>query len=296
MNQQARLASLDTSGVQVAIGPFLVRIRSELPGVRTYLETLYGEFPIADAEGGHFDIAILRTRGLRRWIRPQANLVVNGRRPFLPLPADLSGALFEWSLNWCVGNNAHHWVAIHAAVVERGGRAMVLSAVSGAGKSTLCAALALDGWRLLSDEFALLDPASGLLMPLPRPVSLKNASIEVIRARGPLAVFGAEGIDIEGARFVHMKPPSDSVRRAREAAVPSLIVFPRWVAGSQTSLEAIPKAQSLMRLTDQSFNYNFLGVRGYEAVAAMVGRVRCYALEYSSLDDALARLRAVADN
>ncbi len=131
---------------------------------------------------GHFDIAVVASSGLRRWLRPQANLVVNGVRPFLPLPADLSGALFEWSLNWCVGDHAHRWVAVHAAVVERNGRAIILSGVSGAGKSTLCAALVLAGWRLLSDEFALIDPHTGLLSPLPRPVSLKNASIGIIEA------------------------------------------------------------------------------------------------------------------
>jgi hypothetical protein len=43
-------------------------------------------------------------------------------------------------------------------VLERGGRALLLPAPSGSGKSTLCAGLAFNGWRLLSDELALLDP------------------------------------------------------------------------------------------------------------------------------------------
>jgi HprK-related kinase A len=290
------LSQLAATGIQVSVGPFLVHLRSELPTVRKYLHALYGDFPMSRAEGGHFDIAIVGSRGPRRWIRPQANLIVNGRRPFLPLPAELAGALFEWSLNWCVGNHAHRWVAIHAAVVERDGRAAILSAVSGSGKSTLCAALVLKGWRLLSDEFALLDPATGMLAPLPRPISLKNASIDVIRQRSDDAVFSPPAIDIEGARFVHMKPPHDSVRRAAEPASPATILFPRWIADRATALEPIPKAHALVRLTDQSFNYNFLGTAGFEAVAAMVGRSRCYTLEYSDLDDALARLDVVADN
>lgn len=260
-----------------------------------YLETLYADFPIEDAEGGHFDICMLASRGLRRWVRPQANLLVNGERPFLPLPGNLAGALFEWTLNWCVGNDAHRFVAMHAAVVERDGRALIVSGESGAGKSTLCAALVVDGWRLFSDEFALVDPETGMLSPLPRPVSLKNASIEIIKKRAPDAVFGPEGVDIEDARFVHMKPPSSSVRRASEPAMPSVVIFPRWRAGASTSLTRVRSAQVLLRLADQSFNYNYLGVRGFEAIAGLARRVEGYELEYSDLDDVLPRLAGLCD-
>jgi HprK-related kinase A len=293
-SQPSPLAPLATSGVQVSLGPFLVRVRSDLPGVREYLSRLYADFPVAAGEGGHFDIAVVSSRGFRRWIRPQANLVVNGERPFLPLPGNLAGAMFEWSLNWCVGNKAHRWVAVHAAVLERNGRTLILSGESGAGKSTLCAALALKGWRLFSDEFALIDPDSGRLVPLPRPISLKNASIDLIRARGRDAVFGTEGVDVEGARFVHMKPPSESVRRAREDAGPGWVILPRWAAGRPTALEPLPKAHALLRLTDQSFNYNYLGAKGYQSVVELVRRSDCYTLEYSSLDDVLTRLESVA--
>ncbi len=287
------LSWLATSGVQVSLGPFLVRVRSDLTGVRDYLSRLYADFPIAVGDGGHFDIAVVASGGLRRWARPQANLVVNGERPFLPLPGRLAGPAFEWGLNWCVGNQAHRRVAVHAAVLERNGRAMIFSGASGAGKSKLCAALALQGLRLFSDEFALIDPDSGLLTPLPRPIALKNASIEIIRRRSTDTVFGPEGVDIEGARFVHMKPPLESVRRAREEAAPAWVIVPRWVAGRTTTLEPLPKARALLRLTDQSFNYNYLGAKGFECVAEVVRRSACYTLEYSDLDDVLTRLESV---
>jgi HprK-related kinase A len=290
------LGGLATSGVRVEIGPFLVHVRSELPLVRTYLETLYADFPISShADGGHFDINVLAARGVRRFIRPQANLIVNGERPFLPLPADLAGALFEWTINFCVARDAHRFVTMHAAVVERNGRALIVSGESGAGKSTLCAALVLDGWRLLSDEFALVDPETGMLSPLPRPVSLKNASIEIIRGRGRDVVFGPEGVDIEQARFVHMKPPAASVQRAGEPARPSIVIFPRWRSGAPTVLTPVRKAHVLLRLADQSFNYNYLGVRGFEAIASLARRVEGYELEYGDLDDVLLRLAGLCD-
>jgi len=264
--------------------------------VRQYLETLYADFPVGADTAAHFDIRVAGSRGMRRWIRPQANLIVNGERPFLPLPAELGGALLEWTLNFCVSRDAHRFVAMHAAVVERDGQALIISGESGAGKSTLCAALVLAGWRLLSDEFALVDPNTGMLSPLPRPVSLKNASIDIIRRRGPQMVFGPEGIDIENARFVHMKPPLSSVQRASEPATPAVVIFPKWSAGSPTSVARTSRAQVLLRLADQSFNYNYLGVRGFETIADLARRVEGYELEYSDLDDALPRLAGLCDS
>jgi len=289
------LSRLATSGVQVTIGPFLVHVRSEFSIVKQYLETLYADFPMSSEAGGHFEIGVAAPPGVRRWVRPQALMVVNGERPFLPLPARLAGALFEWTLNYCISRDAHHFVAVHAAVVERNGRALLVSGESGAGKSTLCAALVLDGWRLLSDEFALVDPERGTLSPLPRPVSLKNASIDIIRQRGRDVVFGPEGVDIEDARFVHMKPPASSVQRASEQATPCVVIFPRWRRGASTSLTRVRKADVLLRLADQSFNYNYLGVRGFNALAGLARRVEGYELEYSDLDDVLPRLAGLCD-
>jgi HprK-related kinase A len=195
----------------------------------------------------------------------------------------------EWGLNWCIGTKSHHLVVAHAAVVERNGRTLILPAHSGSGKSTLCAALTYSGWRLFSDEFALIDPRSGMLSPAPRPISLKGAAIELIAGRHPDVVYGPEELDVEGDRFVHARPPADSVRRAQEQASAGWIVFPKYAAGSPTMLEPMPKAHALMELTGQSFNYNYLA-NGYLCLAELVRRTDCYTLEYSSLDDVLDRL------
>jgi len=287
------LSELDARGVQVAIGPFLVRVRSELTGVRDYLERFYVDFPIRTGDEGHFDVAVVGGRGVRRWVRPQASLVLNGVRPFLPLPAHLAGPSLEWGLNWCIGNNAHRYVAVHAAVVERGGRVLILPAPPSSGKSTLCAALISGEWRLFSDEFALIDPETGQLLPIPRPVALKERSIEIIRRRSPHVVFGPEAQDTEGSRFVHMRPPADSVRRASEEARPAWLIVPRFAAGRPTTFEPLPRARALMQLTDQSFNYNYLGRKGFMCLAELVRQCECYRLEYSDLDDVLALLDRV---
>ncbi|MCC7009087.1 MAG: HprK-related kinase A [Acidobacteria bacterium] len=279
---------------QLEIGPFLARVRSPLAAVSRHLALLYPDYRQRPGAAGHFDVVVAPGRGVRRWVRRQARAILHGIEPYLPVPEDLAGPSMEWSLNWCIGTRAHQWVVMHAATLERGGRALVMPAPPGAGKSTLCAALAYSRWRLFSDEFALLHPVTGAIHPAPRPLSLKNASIEIIRGRHPDVALSPECIDIEGARFVHARPPADSVRRSSEPATPGWLVLPRYVPGSPTIFEPLPRAHALARLADQSFNYNVVGPAGFRGLEHLVRASACYRLEYSDLDDALGRFDELA--
>ena len=136
--------------------------------------------------------------------------------------------MMEWGLNWCISGHMHQYLILHAAVLARGDDAVILPGPPGAGKSTLTAALALRGWRLLSDELTLIDPETGLLHGLARPVSLKNQSIDVIRAFAPEAVIGPVARDTAKGTVAHLKPSTVSVAGWRFPAKPAWVVFPRW--------------------------------------------------------------------
>jgi HprK-related kinase A len=195
--------------------------------------------------------------------------------------------MLEWSINWCAATRANQYVMIHAAVLERDGRALVLPGVTGAGKSTLCAGLALRGWRLFSDEFALIRPGDGALEPWPRPISLKNASIDVIRRWAPDAHLSTPVPNTNKGTVAHVRPPADSVRRAIQPALPGWLVFPAFEAGAAPALTRLPKARAFFRLADCSFNYESLGIRGFRTLSRMIDTCDTYEFRYSRLDDAL---------
>ena len=108
-------------------------------------------------------------------------------------------------MNWCVSIHANEYLKLHAAVVARGGTALIMPGVPGAGKSTLCAALGLNGWRVLSDEHALIPPGTAEVVPLCRPVSLKNESIALIESFSQNAVFGPVSEETHKGTVAHMK-------------------------------------------------------------------------------------------
>ncbi len=233
-----------------------------------------------------FHVHLERPRDFRRWFRPQVLFRFDAEVPFKPLPLLHAFPMLEWGLNWCVSSHCHQYLVIHAAVVEKDGHALILPAPPGSGKSTLCAGLVARGWRLLSDELTLIDPASGQLVPLPRPIGLKNASIEVIRRFAPGVVIGRSSFDTMKGTVAHMQAPRESVLRDQETARPGWIVFPRFSAGSPARLQPWPKARAFMRLADNAFNYSLHGAAGFEALARVVDRSLCFEFSYGDLEEA----------
>ena len=273
---------------RLRIGPFVARVETRLPSLASSLGFFYRDYPLeGDSTLADFHIRISPPRGPRRYFRPQVLFFQDGRIQLRPLPRSLAPPLFEWGLNWCITNRAHRYLIVHAGVVERGGRALLLPAYPGSGKSTLTAGLLHRGFRLLSDEHVLLDPGDGRIVPVPRPVSLKNESIALIQSLGGELAFGPTFHDTEKGDVTHFRPREDSVRRADERALPAWVVFPKFVRGGNHRLEPVAKAAAMMEIVDNSINYGVLGSEGFRTLARLVDESACLALDYDDLSKAL---------
>ncbi|KQQ87055.1 HprK-related kinase A [Massilia sp. Leaf139] len=288
LGQEAVAARLRGAGLRLQTGPFVACIHSSLPALAVALERMYGAYPLMDADTpADFDVLLRSPRGLRRLIKPQVYFHYDGLAPFQPLPLDQTYPMFEWAMNWCISNHAHSWLVIHAAVVEREGAAVILPAPAGSGKSTLCAALVARGWRLLSDELTLIRVDDGRIDPVPRPVSLKNASIDVIRAWAPGMHLSPPVTDTLKGTVAHLRAPDASVARAHEPARPAWIVFPKWRAGAPAELAPVPQARAHLRLAENAFNYSLLGAAGFTTAARTIEQTRTFDFSYGTLDDAM---------
>jgi len=285
---------LRRGGLDLRLGPFIARIESPIPAVAQGLTQLWAEAAVVEEGFADFHVRLAPPAGLRRWLRPQVIFELDGVSPFLPLPREQAFAFLEWGLNWCVANHAHQYLVLHAAAVERHGGVAILPAPPGSGKSTLCAGLIARGWRLLSDELTLLSLATGEVAPLPRPVSLKNESIEVIHRFAPDALLSAPCHDTTKGSVAHMRPPATSIARDDEAAPPAWILFPRFRAGAPLEVAPRGRAQTFMAVVDNAFNYHVLGGAGFDAVAALMDRCTCFDLTYGDLGEAVAAVDRIA--
>ncbi len=131
-------------------------------------------------------------------------------------------------------------------------------------------------------------------MPWPRPISLKNVSIDVIRAFAPDARLGRSVPDTSKGTVALLRPPPESRRRMRETAEPAWLVFPGYRAGEPARLTALPRARAFHRLAEMSFNYAMLGAPGFETLRRMVGACDTFEFTYGELKEAVELFGALA--
>jgi len=275
--------------VTLRVGPVGFRIGSDWRAPIAAVETLYQDYPRAGF--ADYTVRLEAAAIWRRWIRPSIGIAGDYRLPEaapFPLRHGLLAAELGMNLQMALGHRRH--LLLHASVVERDGRAVIMSGVSGAGKSTLALLLAQRGWRFLGDEFALIEPDGGLVVPFPRPVSLKNESLSVIPAGtrvGPLLSGTPKG-DIR-----HVAPDVAALSAMDRPARPVLLLFPRF--GFPEAIRTLPPAESFVRLTQASTNYVALGEAGFRALNRLRATVPAIAFDYPDGDAGVAAVETLWD-
>jgi HprK-related kinase A len=266
--------------LDLRIGPVHFRIGSDWRAPLAALERLYAPYPEAGPVAD-FTVRLEAERIWRRWLRP--SVAIKGDY-ILPDAAPLSLAhgllAAEMGMNLQMALGQKNFLLLHAATVERDGRALLLTGESGAGKSTLAALLGERGWRLMGDEFALLDLEDGSLHPFPRAISLKNQAIGLFEGvaadrLGPLLEGTPKG------NIRHLRPAADAITRMDEPARPALILFPRYDPGFERAIRPVGAAEVFVRLTQASTNYVALGERGFDALTGLVGSTPARAIDYA---------------
>ena len=278
--------------LRLRVGPALFRIGSAWASPVAALRHLYRDYPEAAGGVADFTVRLQPSRPWRRYMRPSIFIAGDywlADAVPMALRHGLLAAEMGMNLQMALGWRRH--VLLHAATVEKDGRAIILSGESGSGKSTLAAMLGERGWRLMGDEFALLDLANGMVAPFPRPVSLKNAAIDAVGEGvqadrlGPRLAGTAKG-DIR-----HLIPRADAIAAMDEPAVPTLILFPRF--GAPGEARPVEEAECFIRLTQASTNYVALGEAGFLALTRLVTSVPAIAIDYASGAEGMAMVEAL---
>ncbi|MFA5988839.1 MAG: HprK-related kinase A [Sphingomonas sp.] len=271
----------------VRIGPIGFRIGADWAGPVDDLRCLYADYPRPYDDVPDFSVRLFAARPWRRIIRPSVMIGGDYVLPqAAPLPLSQGLLAAEMAMNLQMALGQRRYLLLHASVVERAGRALIMTGESGSGKSTLAALLGAHGWRLMGDEFALVDPATGLLHPFPRLVSLKNSAIAVVEAACPAARFGPLLAKTPKGAIRHMVPGADAIAAMEVPARPALLLFPRFGFGA--AVRAVAPSEVFVRLTQASTNYVAMGERGFGALAGLVKSTRAHAIDYPDTKAALA--------
>ncbi len=274
------------------IGPVGFRVGSDWRAPIAALETYYADYPKPLDNIPDFTVRLRAARPWRRFVRPSVQIDGDYTLPdAAPLPLAQGLLAAEMGMNLQMALGQRRYLLLHAATVERDGRALVLTGESGAGKSTLATLLAANGWRLMGDEFALLDPETGLVHAFPRLISLKNAAIPVAEAAWPNGRFGPLLAGTPKGDIRHLVPDAFAIAMMDTPATPALLAFPRY--GVAADERPVPPSEAFVRLTQASTNYVSLGERGFAALTGFVTRVPALAIDYPDTASALAAVEAM---
>jgi hypothetical protein len=189
---------------------------------------------------------------------------------------------------WVTAVNSYDFLLdFHAGVVAKGSRCVLLPALSGSGKSSLTAALTHAGFRYLSDEVGLIDRGTFRVPPVPLAVCVKTGGWDLMSRYFPELPTVPVHRRNDG-KIVRYLPPRPASLQTEPAFV-SHIFFPRYAKGEETRLEPLSRSVGFTRLMDQC-----MALRrrlDHDNVGAMIrwmAKIDCYALTFSSLDEAVA--------
>jgi HprK-related kinase A len=281
--------------LQLQVGPVAFRIGSDWAAPIEALRTLYAGYPQPLGAAADFTVRLEAEKPWRRFVKPsvaiRGDYVLPDAAP-MALKHGLLAAEMAMNLQMALGQR--RYLLLHAAAVERDGRALLMTGESGSGKSTLAALLGDRGWRFMGDEFALVDLIDGRLHPFPRAVSLKNEAIDVIAGAVEPKRLGPKLEGTPKGAIRHLRPNAEAISRMLEPAAPKLILFPRFGRELARETRPVGAAEAFVRLTQASTNYGALGERGFEALTRLVTSCPGRAIDYADTGTALAQVEELA--
>lgn len=164
---------------------------------------------------------------------------------------------------------------VHASVLERGGRVIMIIAESGTGKSTTAWALLQHGFHYLSDELAPIDPGALTVYPYPHALCLKAV---------PPGPYPLPEEVIRTERTLHIPVaalPSPQIKTPRPLA--ALIFLQRKTVLAEPEYEPLSAAEASTRLYANTLNALAHPGSGLDAAISIAGSVPAFTVNVGEL-------------
>ncbi len=183
--------------------------------------------------------------------------------------------LFELDLYQQVAERASPGWLLHAAALEKAGRAFVFAGPSGAGKTTLTLGLMSRGWRLITEEMTLVDREL-MVRGLARPIHADRASD--VPASWRTRDYPIRG----GAKNILAHPPID--QRVLEPLPLAAIARIGHAPDAVARCESLAAQRAITRLWDATLRKDDDALA---AAVALSARARIVELMSSSVEAAI---------
>jgi hypothetical protein len=201
-------------------------------------------------------------------------------------PSHVLDHLF-WHVNVRTIEQTRGLLLVHAgAVTTPDGRVALFPAPSGAGKTTLVSALVRAGFGYLSDEAAAIDPATSLVLPFPKALTVKVAAGAVFPELAP----GEHGDRFVGSQW-HVDP--EAIRPASVAgpSEATYVIAYRYRPGAKTEVTAMSRAEACVELGQNAMNKPHHRGAALSILARVMERAAAYRLSSGDVGEAVDAVR-----
>jgi hypothetical protein len=180
----------------------------------------------------------------------------------------------------------------HGALLEKGGRRLLLSGDSGAGKTTLALALAAAGWRYGGDDIVRIHP-TGEAAGVPFAAAVKIAALPLLTEAWPQLSRLPSTFRADGREVRYLAPPR---LMGPEPGPADLIVRLQRRTGARATTTPLERCEVLASLLDSAYARRWsLNGDALCGFAASLERATCVRLEYSHLGVAVRCIEDLAD-
>jgi hypothetical protein len=169
---------------------------------------------------------------------------------------------------------------LHAAAVERKGKALLIAGPSGQGKSTLSTKLCERGWRLLSDDIAPTSMEADIVYPFPQTPR---------RRIFPGSMIDRYKIQTLEREEVLMKAHELN----RDPVSVAAIVYVEFAIGDSATLERLTPGSAALEVLRNSVNFGDHKEAAVSRAVALGTRVPAFKLCYDSVTTAINGLESL---
>jgi hypothetical protein len=257
---------------------FAFDVQAQDPRLTSYIERLYGPFRDPRRAAHRYALVAGATYGTPCELRLDGDRVGDAE-----IVESLVPTLVH-DLNRRALDSCGHLV-LHAGGVEHDGVGVVFPGATEAGKTTLAAGLVRAGYGYLTDEGVAVDRETLRIHPYPKPLSIDRGAWPLFPELEPRVDLATDAYKVDQWQV----PPSDIRPDALGPSCPvSVIVFPRYEPGIDTSVEQLGRAEALIELAKNTYKFDEQGAPALELLAEVVRPAACFRLASGDLDAAVA--------
>lgn len=275
-----------------------VCVKTNMKGIADLLRTTYSAFPSTNGHSSgkskesHYSVIEKRRKNpeQKRFLIFQDHRMVyqtQDRDPLVPY--------LKWFVNNDVLDHLTSYYQLHAGVVSRDGKGIILPGPSRSGKTTLVLGLLMNGFRYLSDEFALIDPKTQQVIPFPRNLYLYKS-----RDAAPVLSLSENGKETASKlsyaestfSFLFHVP----VEQRGEPCPVNYVIFPTYSPGEKPRLTKMSKGSALLGMIKASLNFFDHSKSATDILVDLLQNADCYSLTTGHLRSTVDLLLDLSDH